>query len=256
MIGRNLRRLILAAGALALAAAIGALAARAALTASPITACVPGGAAGPRALLYSADGSCGAGQTALTWNTEGPVGPAGPAGPPGPQGPAGPPGQTPLAPTVTQTVVRAVSKVDTKPTHTAVAYCPEGASVLYGGAGVIAPGTDPTGGRIRVTGSSPRSGPTGAPVGWEARATQHLPDRVARALVELAKAERLAYSSTFSVALNTDGGPEYQSMTSGWFEEAMAQYAEAIARANKANKVIPTVGWGVSAWVVCGVTAR
>ena len=35
-------------------------------------------------------GSCRSGETALSWNVQGPTGPAGPAGPQGPQGPAGP----------------------------------------------------------------------------------------------------------------------------------------------------------------------
>ena len=191
----------------------------------------------------------GCGQN-LAWNVQGPQGPAGPAGPVGPQGP---PGQTGQAPVQKQIVVTKNSAFTNGSAHTALARCPAGGTVLYGGAGLIVTGK-PDNERLRITYSRPSAAQGGVPYGWSAGAMRVQPDRLlALTLWHLARAERHSlalgayqHSAGSTPSLQQDYFQAY-SAAKGMFEQAVAQGFDA------AVATPPASPWGVQAWVVCGM---
>jgi hypothetical protein len=79
-------------------------------------------------------GTCKAGDTALTFNQQGPPGPMGQPGPPGPQGPPGPEGAS--GPLSGYEIVQGSSDFGQGDTKSAAALCPNGKEPVSGGATV------------------------------------------------------------------------------------------------------------------------
>lgn len=110
------------AGLLVLGAAGGVAYAKVTGSGGTINACY---APGSYLHLAGPTGSCRAGETALSWNQQGPAGPAGPAGPTGPAGPA--------ASLATTTVWGDIAKVPPLGYGQAEAHCPSSTTATASG---------------------------------------------------------------------------------------------------------------------------
>jgi hypothetical protein len=203
---------------------------------SEITACVE------RATGYLKIGSCGG--STLTWNTQGPKGDPGPAGPAGAPGSIGPVG---TVAGLKQVIIAANSAVSKAAAHSAAAQCPPGATVLYGGAGLIAT-PHPDSAYLRLTYSRP-SVRQGAIRGWSAGAVRiRRPDPLNAFLLALALRSGYEVAATGALLAAGDAGKKLVAKPA---KDTGARFDQAVSAAKEFALAAPSA-WGVQAWVVCG----